>query len=185
MCFAVIAAMAQEATHVPCPTENAPKGWVVYIDRAHGFCFSYPPVYTPATKPWLEENTNDPVWSQIARKAFREGRLLLLQHKKFRDASIVVWLQTTPFDLESFAKGAPTGIEGPPEPVEVGRYTFYYYGPGGVAYADGYFFNLRGKTLNIDFAGPYHNDNKPAPETKEMERRLLPTFRTFQPSPHS
>jgi hypothetical protein len=186
MCFAVIAAMAQEATHVPCPTENAPKGWIVYIDRIHGFCFSYPPVYTPSAKSWFEYK-DDPVYSQTLRKAVGEGRLLRLQHKKFEDASIWVWLQPTRFDLESFIKGAPTGSESPPEPMKIGDYTFYYYGPGGggVCYADGYFFNLRGKTLTIDFDGPCRNDKTPTLETKEIERRLLATFRTFQPRLHS
>ena len=67
------------------------------------------------------------------------------------------------------------GSESPPEPIKIGRYTFYYYGPGGggVCYPDEYFFNLRGKTLNIDFDGPCRNDKTPTPEIKEIERRLL------------
>jgi hypothetical protein len=98
-----------------------------------------------------------------------------------------VYLQTTPFDLESFIKGAPTGSESPPEPVKIGDYTFYYYGPGGggVCYPDQYFFNLLRKTLTIDFDGPCRNDKTPTPETKEIERRLLATFRTFPTSGHS
>jgi hypothetical protein len=187
MCFAVVAAMAQETTHAPCPVENAPKGWMVYIDRAHGFCLSYPPAYTPSAKSWLDEYKSAPDYWRTLSEAVHEGRLLQLQHKKFADASIWVWLQPTQFDLETFIEGAPTGSESPPEPVEIGRYTFYYYGPGGggVCYPDQYFFNLRGKTLKIDFDGPCRGDKTPTPETKEIERRLLPTFRTFRPSPHS
>ncbi len=187
MCFAVVAAMAQEATHVPCPAGNTPKGWVVYIDRAHGFCFSYPPVYTPSAESWLDEYKSQPDYWRTLSEAVHEGRLLQLQHKKFKDASIWVWLRPAQFDLESFVKGAPMGSESPPEPIKIGRYTFYYYGPGGggVCYPDEYFFNLRGKTLNIDFDGPCRNDKTPTPEIKEIERRLLPTFRTLQPSRHS
>ncbi len=187
MCFAVVAATAQETTHAPCPVENAPKGWMVYIDRAHGFCLSYPPAYTPSAKSWLDEYKSAPDYWRTLSEAVHEGRLLQLQHKKFADASIWVWLQPTQFDLETFIEGAPTGSESPPEPVEIGRYTFYYYGPGGggVCYPDQYFFNLRGKTLKIDFDGPCRGDKTPTPETKEIERRLLPTFRTFRPSPHS
>ena len=187
MCFAVVAATAQETTHAPCPVENAPKGWMVYIDRAHGFCLSYPPAYTPSAKSWLDEYKSAPDYWRTLSEAVHEGRLLQLQHKKFADDSIWVWLQPTQFDLETFIEGAPTGSESPPEPVEIGRYTFYYYGPGGggVCYPDQYFFNLRGKTLKIDFDGPCRGDKTPTPETKEIERRLLPTFRTFRPSPHS
>lgn len=50
---------------------------------------------------------------------------------------------------------------------------------GGVSYPDGYYFNLKGKILLIDFDGPYENDKTPTPATKEMERKLLATFRVF------
>lgn len=76
---------------------------------------------------------------------------------------------------------APTGIESPPEPFPVGKNTFYYYGPGGggVSYPDGYFFDLRGKLLVIDFDGPYENEKTPTPETKQMERKILESFQEF------
>jgi hypothetical protein len=76
---------------------------------------------------------------------------------------------------------APTGIDSPPEPVRIGKNTFYYYGPGGggVSYPDGYYFNLRGKILVIDFDGPYENDKTPTLETKKMELKVLASFREF------
>lgn len=76
---------------------------------------------------------------------------------------------------------APMGYETPPDRVRIGKNTFYYYGPGGggVAYPDGYFFNLRGKILVVDFDGPYENEKTPTPATKKMEQKLLASFRDF------
>jgi hypothetical protein len=58
---------------------------------------------------------------------------------------------------------------------------FYYYGPGGggVCYPDQFFYDLRGKPLSISFAGPCVEDKTPTASTKEMEQKLLATFRTF------
>lgn len=165
----------------PCPAKTAPSGWRTYVDRSHGFCFSYPLTYTPVAKPWLRIYTNAPDKSALKRlhKAAQEHRLLRLQSKQ--NAGIIVSLENEPFNLESFVPGAPTGIDGPPEPKEIGTETFYYYGPGGggVEYADQYFFDLKGKTLLIVFDGPYTNDKTPSPETKVLEEQLLQTFRTF------
>jgi hypothetical protein len=166
----------------PCPVETA-SGWRTYVDRLHGFCFSYPRTYTRVANPWLKKYTNAPDKSVLERlrKAAQEHRLLRLQNKKDTTAGIIVSLEDEPFNLESFVAGAPTGIEDPPERKQIGPETFYYYGPGGggVAYPDQYFFDLKGKTLLIIFDGPYINDKTPSPETKDLERRLLQTFRTF------
>jgi hypothetical protein len=81
----------------------------------------------------------------------------------------------------ALVKMAPTGFDSPPESQRMGENTFYNYGPGGggVQYPDGYYFNLRGKILVIDFDGPYENDKTPTPETKKMEQKVLATFREF------
>ncbi len=167
----------------PCPVKTAPSGWQTYVDRSHGFCFSYPPTYTPVAQPWLKIYTNAPDKSALERlrKAAQEHRLLRLQNKQDTSAGIIVSLDDEPFDLESFVAGAPTGIDSPPERKQIGPEIFYYYGPGGggVEYADQYFFDLKGKTLRIIFDGPYINDKTPSPETKALEERLLETFRTF------
>ena len=115
------------------------------------------------------------------RKAAQEHRLLRRQSTQDTTASIIVSLEDRPFNLDSFAAGAPTGIENPPEPKQFGSETFYYYGPGGggVQYPDQYFFDLKGKTLFITFDGPYINDKTPSQETKNMEEQLLATLRTF------
>jgi|SRR5579871_2697651 len=167
----------------PCPIKTAPSGWQTYVDQSHGFCFSYPPTYTPVAQPWLKIYTNAPDKSALERlrKAAQEHRLLRLQNKQDSTAGIIVSLENEPFNLESFVAGAPTGIDSPPERKQIGPEIFYYYGPGGggVEYADQYFFDLKGKTLLIIFDGPYINDKTPSPETKALEERLLETFRTF------
>lgn len=167
----------------PCPVNGAPSGWPTYIDRVHGFCFSYPSTYVPVAQPWLEKYTHSPDKKSLEhlRKAAQEVRLLRLQNGRDTTASIVLFIENQPFNLESFVAGAPTGIEDPPEPKHFGIETFYYYGPGGggVSYPDNYFFDLKGKTLTMTFDGPYVNDKTPSPVTKNMEERLLGTFRIF------
>jgi hypothetical protein len=85
------------------------------------------------------------------------------------------------FDLDILVKRAPTGIESAPEPSQVGKNLFYYYGPGGggVDYPDVYYFNLRGKILAIGFDGPYGNDKTPTPDTKQIEQKVLRSFQEF------
>ncbi len=165
-----------------CPMKTA-SGWRTYVDRLHGFCFSYPPTYAPVAKPWLEKYTHAPDKSALERlrKAAQEHRLLRLLNTQDTTVSIIVSLEDQPFNLESFVAGAPTGIEDPPERKQFGSETFYYYGPGGggVEYPDQYFFDLKGKTLLIIFDGPYINDKTPSLDTKDLEERLLQTFRTF------
>lgn len=179
--FAVAHAFRKDGE--PCPVRNTPSDWRIHVDRSHGFCFSYPPTYSPVAKPWLKKYTNAPDKADLDRlhKAAQEHRLLRLQNNQDTTASIVVFLDGRPFNLQSFVAGAPTGIEDPPERRQFGTETFYYYGPGGggVEYADEYFFDLKGKTLLIIFDGPYVNDKTPSPETKDLELRLLQTFRTF------
>jgi len=101
----------------PCPVKTAPSGWLTYVDRLHGFCFSYPPTHEPVAEPWLEKYTRAPNKSALdyLRKAARQGRMLRLQNKQDAGVSIDVFLyEDKPFDLESFVTGAPTGIESPP-----------------------------------------------------------------------
>ena len=103
-----------------------------------------------------------------------------LQDEKTK-ANIRVCVLHERFRPSTLMRMAPTGIDSPPEPVRIERNTFYYYGPGGggVSYPDGYYFNLRGKILIIDFDGPYDNDKTPTPETKKMELKVLASFREF------
>jgi hypothetical protein len=102
--------------------------------------------------------------------------------RKGPDATIGVCVLDWAFAEANLLRMAPTGIEAPPEEVEIGRHTSYYYGAGGggVSYPDMYFFNLRGRVLLIEFYGPYDGRSKsPTDETKQMESKLLATFRFF------
>lgn len=100
---------------------------------------------------------------------------------KTAHAAIGVCVIDELFSTSSLVMMAPTGIESPPEPVHAGKNKFYYYGPGGggVSYPDGYYFNLRGEILVIDFDGPYANDKTPTAATKEMALKVLATFSIF------
>ncbi len=108
---------------VPCGTQSPADGWHTYVNRVHGFCFRYPSIYK--------------------RVPNVTGKKQLIKFQRLRsDAYIFVWFENKSFDLQRFAEMAPTGCESPPEPVRVGEYTFYSYGPGGggVTYPDLYFF---------------------------------------------
>lgn len=163
-----------------CPNSDTPAGWKTYVNQKYRFCFSYPSNYVPIAEPW-RAYTEDPEFSREVYEAVQEGRQLQLQDKLHPDAGLCVSVGTDAWDLESLAKGAPMGSESPPAPKIVDDQVFYYYGPGGggVCYPDEFFYDLRGKPLSIDFLGPCVNDKTPTPETKNIELKLLSTFRTF------
>jgi hypothetical protein len=168
---------------VPCPVKGVPSDWLTYVNRSHGYCFSYPPTYAITPRPWLRQYTEIEQAEQYTHKAAREHRAVRLQPRQSGDGAIFVVLHDEePFNLQSLARLAPTGIEGPPEPKRIGTETFYFYGPGGggVAYADSYFFDLRGKTLDFTFQAAPDN-NIPSPYTQSVEEPMLQTFRTFSP----
>jgi hypothetical protein len=174
-----VSAQTSQTKVVPCPAKDVPGGWITYVNRSHGFCFSYPPSYYQIKKPWLAKYTETKEYSQYLLKAAREDWVVRLQPEQSESSPIEAELDDQAFNLESLARLAPTGFEGPPEPKRIGTETFYYYGPGGggVAYADRYFLEVRGKTLSIAFeAGP---SNIPSSETRSIEKLLLQTFRTF------
>jgi hypothetical protein len=68
-----------------------------------------------------------------------------------------------------------------PTLIHAAQAEFYYYGPGGggVDYPDAYYFGLRGRTFSIDFFGPYTGDKTPAAVTKQIEPKVLASFRPF------
>src|SRR5258708_14736993 len=123
-CHSVQAQTSAEK-RVPCGTPSPADGWRTYVERIHGFCFRYPSSYKRLLN---------------AKNQATEFRT------SHSDAFILVRFEDNPFDLQRFGETAPSGSESPPSPVQVGEYTFYYYGAGGggVDYPDKYFFNLRG-----------------------------------------
>jgi hypothetical protein len=168
----------------PCPTEYKPAGWKTYVNDKYRFCFSYPPNYTPIAEPWQEKYTHDqgdPEYANAIREAVEEGRSAQLQDTRHPDDALWVSVDTKGWDLESLMKYEPTGQDSPPEPKIIDGQVFYYYGPGGggVCYPDQFFYDLRGRPLSISFTGPCVDDKTPAPETKEIEQKILATFRTF------
>lgn len=99
---------------------------------------------------------------------------------KGSDGNIYVAFEVKAFNLERMTRFAPSGIEDPPEAKTFGPNTAYYYGPGGggVNYPDQFFFNVKGKTLRIQFDGPY-NGKTVSEEAKQLESRVLETLRVF------
>jgi len=155
-------ASAQTVGEVPCATsvQSETSHWNVYSDPDHHFCFRYPGPYRRLPPPKI-----------MCRSANLRDEVT--------KGEIGVCVLPKAFLLSTLQTMAPTGFESPPEPVRIGKNTFYYYGPGGggVSYPDGYYFNLHGKILVIDFDGPYESDKTPTPETKKMERKVLASFR--------
>lgn len=98
------------------------------------------------------------------------------------NATINVIAHGTPFHRANLAAFAPTGMEdNPPERIHTTHAEFYYYGPGGggVDYPDSYYFELRGRTFSFEFIGPYDGDKTPAAVTKQIEPKLLASFRRY------
>jgi hypothetical protein len=92
-------------------------------------------------------------------------------------AHLTFWLDDKAFKLQELASMTSSGDA--PEPTEIAGLTFYYSGRSDrVEYSDYYFFNLRGKLLHIDFGDP-NVENSSFHETKESEKEILKTFRTF------
>lgn len=161
--FVAVVSCALEAENKPAPCSPGPKNWTTYADHARGFCFAYPSIYQ------REHNKYDKQGVVTLRRVRSEGRIYIAFEDK-------------PFDLQGFVKTAPTGYDSPPEARKFGPNTFYYYGAGGggVSYPDQFFYNLRGKTLYLTFAGPYPDEDKsPTAETKEFEQKILASFKTY------
>jgi hypothetical protein len=167
----------------PCAPHPAQPGWRVFVDKRDGFCFEYPGDYKRApTRPFA----SGPCGA-------KQGCLLNLvknlppsippsDQDEYKNASIGLSALGIPFRLNLLSRSAPMGYEGiPPAPVRVGEMMFYYYGPGGggVTYPDQFFFEANGRAFGIDFAGPYINDKQPAEATKQIEKKLLGSFRRF------
>jgi hypothetical protein len=144
----------------PCAPSGDKADWRVYSDTHHHFCFLYPKTYVQTP------DANDTQGVETLHSP---------------DVDILVGCCDEAFDLQALVRSAPTGVEFPPEPFVVGPHTFYYYGPGGggVSYPDQFFYDLRGKTLSIDFDGGYDDGRTPSEKIKRLERQVLATFRTY------
>lgn len=167
----------------PCVSHPTQLGWRVFADRKDGFCFEYPSDY----KRVAAVLASGPC-------GVKEGCLLSLKKNvppsspasnqdEVNNASIDLSSLRMPLQLDLLTRNAPTGDEdNSPKIVRFGGTSFYYYGPGGggVTYPDQFFFKAKGQAFSIAFTGPYTNDKTPAEETKQIERRLLASFRHFR-----
>lgn len=158
--------------------DNTPPGWKTYVNQAHGFSFAYPPLYKLIRRPDTSADREEDM-----DKVAAEGRWLGLRHQR-SDGRIDVILENDRFDIDRFfAKHNTSSADGPPPPIREGDNTFYFCGGGsmGGQYPDAFFADFKGKTIYLVFDGPYDNSNTPTDETKEIESKMLASFRILRP----
>jgi hypothetical protein len=138
--------------------------WHKYVNRTYGFSLWYPDTYAPVPHPDAEGRCPD----GGAYKC-----LLWLERRENRDAGIWVNLDLQPFHL------TPNAADLLPTRQSIGRNIFYggWGGSMAVGFSDIYYLDLNGKTLIITF-GP-GDSSHPSDETKQLERKMLETLRTF------
>jgi hypothetical protein len=155
--------------------------WHQYVNREYGFSFWYPNTYRPL-------RTSPPSDEEKESWPYDRGLLLL---RPFDDPDAAIWINidVRPFNLQAIAQEfAPRGSEPStrqplPKGHQIGNHMFYYYGgfTGGTGnYPDTYLVKVNGKTLQIQFDGPYtYGLDIPTDEIKHLEPKILKTLRTF------
>lgn len=178
LCFSRSLALPSNGTpDNPCAAEHAQPGWRTFVSQTHRFCFQYPPQYRSEKGPQkLHLGKEYKLLAYFTNREAREPD----PNREWLDPSITVIFSKLRFTLEYVKKNAPTGLE-TPDVVQIGSHTFYAWGPGGggVTYPDVYYYDLHGQILSLVFDGPYDRGKSPVEETKEIERKLLASFRTF------
>jgi hypothetical protein len=170
---------AQTSPAKPCASTEHP-GWRTYTNREFRFCIRYPPTYRE-----LPPGPNDQFGD--LRRVIGTLELILPSSKPAEDSSasasnIRFLYLSKPVTVRDLQAYAPTGYDAPPEPIQIGHRTFYFYGAGGggALYPDLYFIQIKGHFLNIGFSGPYPEGYKyPSEETQKLEPQILATFRTY------
>jgi hypothetical protein len=170
----VVPALGQSRTST-CPGKTKPRQWHKYINNQYGFSFWYPEPYklVPLPPPDAAD--------KYRYHTYFEKRVLLLQRTDNPEAKIWITLDMRPFDLRTLAEThSPTGWDPNWTPVgrKIGSHISYFYGAGGggADYPDQYFVNLKNKTLQFQFDGPYEGKS-PGGETPDLEPEILQTFR--------
>jgi hypothetical protein len=162
----------------PCHLHPTQPRWHVFVDSKDRFCFEYPPRYRVA--PAVAGSGADRKFLvELATKP-EAAQLPIAGHED--DAIIDVMAYDATFRTDDLNRFAPTGEQdNPPRPIHAAHEVFYYYGAGGggVDYPDAYYFGLRGRTFSIQFYGPYVGDKEPAEVTKQIEPKVLASFRRF------
>jgi hypothetical protein len=174
--------LAEARDHNPCELRPLQTGWHVFVDYQDGFCFEYPPKYHVAPAVVAPGVSRGNATRFIGRLTTKPSPSESAIADDPGVATIDVSAFGIPFRPEDLTKFAPTGEgDSPPQRIHAAHGEFYYYGGGGggVLYPDVFYFGIRGRTLSIDFIGPYSGDKIPDPETRRIEPKVLASFRTF------
>jgi hypothetical protein len=177
--FLVFVVVGSARAQPPTPTPGASakeRHWHKYVNQEYGFSFWYPSTYKAVPLPPLSEYDKQ-------YRSYDKG-LLLLQRRDNPEVKIWVRIDVRPFNLKTMGQDhSPTGWDPDwiPEGHLIGRHEFFFYGAGGggVSYWDQCLVEVKGKTLEIYFDGPYENSKSPNAETQELEPEILKTFRTL------
>src|SRR5260370_16930830 len=102
-------AQTPAARSVPCDTGSVPKGWRTYVDRTHGFCFRYPPIYKR-------------VPNEVHKEWLPTFHLVTFQ-RLHSDAHIFVSMNAKPSYFQSFFQPPPPAILSPPAPIHISPLT--------------------------------------------------------------
>jgi hypothetical protein len=180
VCVFAMAAKGQATPTQGTAADAKQPHWHKYDNREYGFSFWYPDTYRPL-------RTSPP--GDAEKEARPHNRdLLLLRSFDDPDAAIWINIDVRPFSLRVIAQEyAPRGSEPStrqplPKGHRIGDHFFYYYGgfsggPGNNA--DNYLVEVNGKTLRIQFDGPYTYPDIPIEVTKKLEPKILKTLRTY------
>ncbi len=158
-----MATLIRAQSIVPLVSDAKRVHWNRYINKHYGFSFRYPSTFVPTD-----------AHGRCDSGAYRPCLLALRQRNSEDDASIwvIIWADE-PFNL------IPGSGNVLPTPVKIGTHTFHKgtMGSSGVGITDYYQYNLKNRALVFQFSPD--EDGEPSDKTKEIESKLLASFRTF------
>jgi hypothetical protein len=154
-------ALAQASMPKPAPGTKRVH-WHKYVNREYGFSFWYPDAYRPAK---ADDRCMDD-----------DYRRYLLCLERSDNSEVIIWVTVViaePFKLY------PDKSDTMPRRQLIGGHVFYsqVVGSMAVGFADNFDLNLKGKKLEFEF-GP-DDVGAPSTETRQLESKILKTFRTF------
>jgi len=163
--FAMVASVqGQTSSSKPGTTKNQTH-WHKYANREYGFSFSYPDIYMPVSPPGIDSDCKQ---NEKCYLPF----LLYLSRRDSREANFWLIISPQPFHLDYEPSVEPTR-------QRYGGHVFHVGSGGsmGVGFTDFYAVDLKGQSIWFVF-GP-DNGQMPSRETKQLESRIMKTFRTF------